>query len=88
VALRETGPGRKREQGNKETGEERDIEREAGCLRVSLAIFQAVFLQDNGFNRDLIKIIQITRPAVNSIRKSFFGIASSFMVRSRATVHR
>jgi len=83
------GPAaRKREGENKEADEEKDIEREAECLRVSLAIFQAVFLQDNGFNRDLIKIIQITRPAVNSIRKSFLGIASSFMVRSRATVHR
>lgn len=43
-------------------------EKEAGCSpAVSPAIFQAVFLQDNGFNRDLIKIIQMARPAVNSI---------------------
>lgn len=47
---------------------EKDMRRrKLGVLRVSPAIFQAVFLQDNGFNRDLIKIIQMACPAINSI---------------------
>lgn len=60
---------RERERKKELDGRKReDIERtKLGVLRVSPAIFQTVFLQDNGFNRDLIKIIQMARPAINSI---------------------
>lgn len=45
---------REKRGAKEEAGEERDIEKEeeeAACLCVSPAIFQAVFLQDNGFSR-------------------------------------
>lgn len=60
---------RKRDRrGNSMEEREKDMRRrKLDVLRVSPAIFQAVFLQDNGFNRDLIKIIQMACPAINSI---------------------
>lgn len=51
---------RKRGEEKREPGKEREqnIEKETGCPRISLAIFQTVFLQDNGFNRGLIKLFK------------------------------
>lgn len=80
---------KERDGKEEEAGEERDIEKEEGeaaCLCVSPAIFQAVFLQDNGFSGGPIKIIQMTWPAVNSIRECTRRHASSstvYRARSR-----
>ena len=57
----------------KDRAREKQNDRRSAVVPVPRCIYGHILarpLQDNGFNRGPIKIIQMTSPAVNSIRKS------------------